>query len=146
MKIQTTIMLDGNEKHILKFFQEALNLIGWQDDDTVALRNTTAKNLDHLTAEGQKVWHDMKAIRKIRPCLQAQPPCDGYTILHDEHLPTRIGRVGGVFADQQTDKGFCDGVRSSARLAIRQLDNFLDGLKEAMSDYHAREDRLLVAN
>jgi hypothetical protein len=136
MKIETTLSLEGGERYLIDTeFNQALNLVGWQDHDK-DFQDIRTRDIDLLDEVARDQFRSIKAVRKIR---------GGQFSMEDIERADRFIRslaaknlasaeAGGVFLDPHLDATFSDGVRSSAQLAIRKLESFRETLQEFIAE------------
>lgn len=135
MKIQTTIMLGRDERHIIRWVEEACNLVGWHRDKEHDWPNTK-----DMTNDEKRTFDEIKSVRRIRSdqfAMEDVERAERYIKRKAAELMTRADE-GGVFGDPALDAIFSDGVRASTSLALRRWDGFRDQLHEFIQDYHAK--------
>jgi hypothetical protein len=133
MKVQEMIMLESDEKHIIKDFEEALNLIGWHRERDIE----SGPNYKDMTTEQRQLHDEIKSCRRIRSdqfSMEDVERASRYIKRKADELMQRAN-AGDVFTDPKIDAVFSDGVRSGAQLALRKLKSFRDYLDEYRAEY-----------
>ena len=126
MRLRTILMFSNGDQHILNRMNEALNLVGYQ----------------HLYEEsdGDKMPEDLRSIRRLRGSSGDYADLarvEAYIVRRAAELNERADK-DVIFPDPKVNAMFADGVRSTARLALRKWREFRDLIEEDLSETSER--------